>query len=79
MWCPASAVMEGNILRIDGEEVVEFSWTGGVGMICKGPHSSMSQTRHRLSGGKPRDTFIVFLMGGYTPARAIIVCPVLHW
>lgn len=42
---PASAVMKGGILQIDGEEVVAFSWTAGGGVICKGPHSSMSRTR----------------------------------
>lgn len=36
--------MKGGILQIDGEEVVEFSWTAGGDMICNGPHSPMSQT-----------------------------------
>lgn len=35
-------MMKAGILRIDGEEVVEFSWTGGGGdKICNGPQSPM--------------------------------------
>lgn len=80
--------MKGGILQIDGEEVVEFSWTAGGGVICKGPHSSMSRThsswlfchqRPSLSGGTSHDSFIVFQMCGYAPEQGLaIACPVLH-